>query len=224
MPDAGKVKGRNGSVGNKDFEIGDFQIHEGERLIAEPEAIQIFNFAMTKLTVLLDYAGAGIDQKDGSANLVRSTISQLAIVALASALEVYGKKRLVELERSGKIADWSELLRKTDLTSDELHRRAKANSRTPLEELIEERRVNLLDLDEFGRLFERGCGIRVSDIPRKEVYRLLALRKEIIHGGLRSATLYCDDGIPVFATPSKAKELANLVEGFVRTVHERSVC
>lgn len=218
------IKGRNGSTivaGSEGVEVGDFQLRKSGKLIAEAEAIGIFNFAMTRLMALLDYSEKSIDEKNGNANLVRSTISQLAIVTLASALEVYGKKRLIELEKSGKIADWSEILKNAGLTSDELQRRAKVNSRTPIEELIEERRLNFLDLDEFGRLFERGCGIRVSDIPRADVYRVLTLRHDIIHGGLRLDTLYYDNGVPVLATPSKAKELASIVQDFTRSVHER---
>jgi hypothetical protein len=225
MTDSKRITGRNGSiieVGNKDVKMGDFQVWENGKLIAEAEAVDIFEFIITRLMLLLDYSQKSIDEKSGNGYLVRSTISQLAIVSLASALEVYGKKRLVELERSGKISDWSEFLRNTGLAVGELQARAEANSRTLLEELIEERRLNILDLDEFGRLFEQGCGIKISDIPRRDIYRVVGLRHDIIHGGLRLDTLYHDKCVPVFATPSKAKELANTVQKFIRTVHGRS--
>jgi hypothetical protein len=226
MNNAKKVRGRDGSIfviGGEGVEVGDFQFKKNGKLNAESDAIDIFEFVLTRLSALLDYSEKKIEEKNGNEHLVRSTISQLAIVTLASALETYGKKRLIELERSSKISDWGEFLKKSGLSADELQRRAKVNSRTPLEELIEERRLNLLKLDEFGRLFEQGCKIKVSDIPRSDVYLVLRLRPKIIHEGLRLDTLYYDKGVPVLATPSKAKQLANAVEEFIYTVHQRTI-
>jgi hypothetical protein len=225
MNNAKEIRGRNGStfiVGSEGLEVGDFQIRKKGKLIAEATAIDIFDFAMKRLAALLDYSEKEMEERNRDRHLVRSTISQLAIVTLASALETYAKKRLTELERSARITDWNEVLRDTGLSSDELQRRAKTNSRTALEELIEERRLNLLSVDEFGRLFEQGCGIKVSDIPRSDVYRVVKLRHDIVHGGLRLDTLYYDKGMPVFATPSIAKQLASAVNDFIHTVHQRS--
>lgn len=133
-------------MGGEHIEVGDFKITYGDKLVAEAEAVDIFKFTIERLTKLIEYS----EKLDENSFLVKSTISQLAIVTMASGLEIYGKKRLLEIEASGGIRNWNAILQRTGLPYEELQKRATANSRTHLEELIEERRLNLDNLDEFG--------------------------------------------------------------------------
>jgi hypothetical protein len=160
------IKGKDGAtyiLGGAGVQVGQFQARVGNKIVAETEAFDSFEFGMIRLGELITHASSVQN------HLVKTTISQLAIVACASLLEAYGKKRMVELEAQGKIRNWEAILKGTNYTLENLKTQAKQNARSPVEQLLEERKLNMNDLNEFGRLFEDGLAVKVSDIERADI-------------------------------------------------------
>ncbi len=187
--------------------------------VAETEAFDSFQFGMIRLDELLTHA-ANVEN-----HLVRSTISQLVIVALASLLEAYGKRRMIELEAQDKVRSWDAIIKGTKYTLKNLKTEAKANAKSPIEQLLEERKLNLNDLNEFGRIFERGLGVKTSDLDRSDIYRIIELRHEIVHRGLKPETPHDARAgkTPVFALPEITRGYLNKTRDFVKSVHERTL-
>jgi len=216
------IKGKDGAtyiLGDVGVEVGQFQVRVGKKIVAETEAFDSFEFGMTRLGELLTHA-TSVEN-----HLVKTTISQLAIVALASLLEAYGKKRMAELEAQDKVRSWDAILNGTHYTLENLKTLAKENARSPIEQLLEERKLNLNDLNEFGRLFEQGFAMKISDLDRSDIYRIIELRHKIVHGGLKAEILYdAKEGKPpVFALPETARGYMNKTKDFVGSVHERTL-
>jgi hypothetical protein len=217
------IKGRDGAtytVGDKGMQVGYFKVRSAGKVLVESPAIDSFRFGTMRLEEVLKHTSTLPE----NLNLVKWTVSQMVIVAVASLLEAYGKKRIVELELENKVKDWKAILKGINYKLPALQVIAKKNARSPIEQLLEERKLNMGDLDAFGRLLEEGFGIKVSDIDREQIYRIISLRQRIVHEGLTSDMLF-DAGQgkpPIFATPEVTQDYVRKTLDFVNAVHERT--
>jgi len=97
LPTSAIISVSNGSyilVGDEGVDVRAVYLKIGERYIAEPPAIELFNFNIERIRILLQSCKGDF--------LFETTCVQAGIVLLVSALEAYFKKRFIELEKEGE--------------------------------------------------------------------------------------------------------------------------
>lgn len=225
------ISGKDGSfllVGDEGVDVKMVYIKKGEKTVAEPNAIDTFNFGIERLNTLISGCTSGDF-------LFETTCVQAGLVMLIGALEAYFRKRLLEMEIEGWSLDFDSLCeeifprRYLDSNKREIEERAKAEGRRKLEVLVGDRkyahRINFLDFD----IFNKGYGIKIGEIPGikpqiiEQIRRLILFRHKIVHSG-RDMTVLNDEDLPsktpIFSNKQLLEDARDIFVEFVGKLHK----
>jgi len=227
------IKGRDGSyilVGDEGVDVRAVYVKIRKRPIAEPSAIELFNFNIERVRVLPQGCKGDF--------LFETTCVQAGIVLLVSALEAYFKKRFIELEKAGWRPDLDELFKRIfprkyfKSRKNEILEKALSEGRSAVEVLVEEHRINFQDLNECKRAFNSCYGLKLGEIfsgkPQliEKVRRIISYRHKIVHSG-RDVTVLNYEEVPeqppVFSNKQLLEEAMQDVIEFVNTFHEATL-
>jgi len=226
------IRGKNGSyilVGDEGVDVRAVYIKIGRRVIVEPSAIEIFNFSIERVKVLLQSCKGDF--------LFETTCVQAGIVLLVSALEAYFKKRFLELEQEGWKPNLDELFRSIfsskylESRKNEIFEKAQSEGKSVIEILVEEGYVNFQNLDECKRAFSSCYELKLGEIfkekPRliEKIRRIISYRHKIVHSG-RDVTVLNYEEVsekpPIFSSMELLKEAMQDIIEFVNTFHEKT--
>lgn len=225
------LSGKDGSfllVGDEGVDVKMLYFKKGERLVIEPNAIDVFNFSIERLNTLIGGCGQGDF-------LFESTCVQAGLVMLISAFEAYCSKRFIEMESKGWTLGFDPLCKaifpKKHVEDRKLEIEEKSRMKKKLisEVLIEDRYIkSFQDFDLCKEVFNKGYGVKFGDIPNmdpqiiEKVRKLMRFRHRIVHSGRDVTILNYDeipDKSPIFSNKQLLEDVKNIFVEFIKKLH-----
>ena len=227
------IKGKDGSyilIGDEGVDVRMVYVKIGKKIISEPSAIDLFNFSIEKVKILLQNCKGDF--------LFETTCVQAGIVLLVSGLEAYFKRRFIELEKEGWKSNVDTLF-KTIFSSKYLESRkseviekARSEKKSILNILVEKRYINFQNLDECKRVFNACYGLKFGEIFKEKpqliekVRKIIDYRHKIVHSG-RDVTVInyeeVPDKPPMFASKQLLEEILKNIEEFINVFHKATL-
>jgi hypothetical protein len=228
------VKGKDGSL----FQLGDegvtvmmARVVENGKVVLEPKAKEIFDFAVIKAKLLLDNC-----QKLGDF-LFETTSVQQCIVMLVTGFEIYCRARFLEMEEEGWTPDFDNLCRvflsncERKAVRQTIEKDSQKLGKTPTWILVNKRRINFQSYEDCKRAYNKGYGIKfgkdlgLRNYMLKDVQRFIDYRHNIIHAG-SDLTMLNRERVPteepIFANKVLGEKAGDTFQQFVDALHKHS--
>jgi len=196
--------------------------------VLQSTALEAWNSTVEAIKVLLTGSSP-------SGYLFEAVCTNLTIVMLVTGFETYCKRRFLELEDEGIIADFDGLVNRF-LTRAERGRGepdvivqdASVEGVSPARKLVDQNRIDFQNYDRCKTAFNKGYGIKfgedigVSNILLEELQRLIGFRHRIVHvspllGMLNQERVPPEE--PIFPNRQYAEKALETFDDFIQGLH-----